>query len=417
MSTAVEAKVSAKVGAGETAPGGPLAGLRVLDLTRLLPGPVATSHLADLGAEVIKIEDTGAGDYARTMGPGAAEANAAGEDSPLFRLVNRNKKSLRLDLKQAAGVEVVLRLAAGADMLFESFRPGVADRLGVGYEAIRAVNPRLVYCAITGYGQTGPWAQRAGHDLNYIATAGLLDQIGTTGGAPAIPNVQIGDLLGGSLTALVGALAAVIGAKTTGQGSYVDIAMTDAVLAHNIFPLLTVQAEGRPLPRGEDLLTGGVPCYGVYRTADARYLAVAALEPKFWQVLCEVIDRPDLSALGLATGSEGERVRCELATLIASQPLTYWQKKFAAADCCVTPVLRLDEVATHPQVVARQMMVNLDGITQFAPPFKFSHWPWARVSPAPVAGADSANILKTAGYAEAEVVALRRSHVITDADQ
>jgi alpha-methylacyl-CoA racemase len=169
-----------------TEPRGPLAGLRVLDLTRLLPGPVATMHLADLGAEVIKIEDTGAGDYAREMGPGERAATGNGGDSLFFRMVNRNKKSLRLDLKQAAGVEVFLRLARDADVIFEGFRPGVVDKLGVGYEAVRAINPRIVYCAITGYGQTGPWADLAGHDLNYLATSGLLDQIGTHDGKAAV---------------------------------------------------------------------------------------------------------------------------------------------------------------------------------------------------------------------------------------
>lgn len=404
-------KETKKLGAGETASSGPLAGLRVLDLTRLLPGPMATLHLADLGAEVIKIEDTAAGDYARTMGPGAAESNAVGKDSPLFRAVNRNKKSLRLDLKQAAGAEVLLRLAAGADMLFESFRPGVADRLGIGYAALREINPRLVYCAITGYGQTGPLAQRAGHDLNYLALSGVLDQIGTAGGAPAIPNLQIGDLLGGSLTALVGALAAVIAAKSTGEGSYVDIAMTDAVLAHSIFPLLALQTEGLK-PRGEDLLTGGVPCYGVYRTADARYLAVAALEPKFWQVFCTVIGRPDFVPSGLATGNEGQRIRNELAALIAAQPLTYWQELFAGVDCCVTPVLRLDESLMQPQIQARQMVTKADESMQFAPPFRFSRWLWPGARPAPAAGVNDAKILQAAGYTQAEIAALSYAGVI-----
>jgi alpha-methylacyl-CoA racemase len=222
---------------------GPLAGLRVLDLTRLLPGPVATMHLADLGAEVIKIEDTGPGDYARAMGPGEKAVSGTGGnsgDSVFFRLVNRNKKSLRLDLKQAAGVAAFLRLAKDADVIFESFRPGVVDKLGIGYAAVKAINPRVVYCAITGYGQTGPWAELAGHDINYLATSGLLEQIGhhdgQQSGPPAIPNLQVGDLLGGALTPLLGVLAAVIGAKATGQGSHVDVAMTDAVLAHNIFP-------------------------------------------------------------------------------------------------------------------------------------------------------------------------------------
>jgi len=394
---------------------GPLAGLRVLDLTRLLPGPVATMHLADLGAEVIKIEDTGAGDYARAMGPGERAAGASG-DSLFFRMVNRNKKSLRLDLKQAAGVEVFMRLAKDADVIFESFRPGVVDKLGVGYDAVRQINPRIVYCAITGYGQTGPWAQLAGHDLNYLATSGLLDQIGThdgsTSGAPAIPNLQIGDLLGGALTPLLGVLAAVIGAKSTGQGSHVDVAMTDAVLAHTIFPLVTTLVYGQPAPRGADLLTGGVPCYGVYRTADERYLAVGALEPKFWQALCAAIDRSDLAPFGLATGNEGRRVKSELASLIASRPLAHWQPLFAAADCCVTPVLRLDEAMAHPQVAAREMVVEVGGIKQYAPPFKLSAWPWASAQPAPAAGADSEAVLAAAGFADTEIAALRNAKVI-----
>jgi len=395
---------------------GPLAGLRVLDLTRLLPGPVATMHLADLGAEVIKIEDTGAGDYARAMGPGERTAGGKRGDSLFFRMVNRNKKSLRLDLKQAAGVEVFLRLAKDADVIVESFRPGVVDKLGIGYQTVQAINSRIVYCAITGYGQTGPWAELAGHDINYLATAGLLDQIGThdgdSSGAPAIPNLQIGDLLGGALTPLLGVLAAVIGAKATGQGSYVDVAMTDAVLAHTIFPLVTTLVAGQPAPRGADLLTGGVPCYGVYRTADDRYLAVGALEPKFWQALCAAIKRPDLAPFGLATGSEGQRVKNELAALIGAQSLAHWQPVFAAADCCVTPVLRMDEVMTHPQVVARKMVVEVGGTKQYAPPFKLSAWPKAEATPASASGADSEAVLAAMGFATEEIAALRTAKVI-----
>ncbi|MDA8259985.1 MAG: CaiB/BaiF CoA-transferase family protein [Betaproteobacteria bacterium] len=396
-------------------PRGPLAGLRVLDLTRLLPGPVATMHLADLGAEVIKIEDTGAGDYARAMGPGERDTGES-SDSLFFRLVNRNKKSLRLDLKQAAGVEVFLRLACDADVVFESFRPGVVDKLGIGYEAVRVINPRIVYCAITGYGQTGPWADHAGHDINYLATAGCLDQIGThdgrQSGAPAIPNLQIGDLLGGALTPLLGVLAAVIGARMTGQGSHVDVAMTDAVLAHTIFPLVTTLVHGQPAPRGADLLTGGVPCYGVYRTADDRYLAVGALEPKFWQALCAAIGRFDLAPFGLATGSKGREVKAELAAVLASQAMTHWAPIFAAADCCVTPILRMDEALAHPQVVARDMVVEVGGTRQYAPPFKLSAWPWPDATPAPAAGADSDAILKAAGYGESDIAQLHTNGVI-----
>lgn len=387
-----------------------LTGLRVLDLTRLLPGPLATLHLADLGADVIKIEDVGAGDYARTMGPGGGGKN---DDSLFFRLINRNKKSLRLDLKQPEGVAVFLRLAKDADMIFESFRPGVVDKLGIGYEAVRAINPRIVYCAITGYGQTGPWAQRAGHDINYIATAGLLDQTGAADGPPAIANLQIGDILGGALTSLLGALAAVIGAKNSGQGSHVDISMTDSVFAHTLFPFMIASAFGsRPAPRGDDLLTGRVPCYGVYRTADDRYLAVGALEPKFWQALCAVIDRPDLAPWGLATGSKGRETKAELAALIAAQPLAHWEAVFAAHDCCVTAVLHSGEAMQHPQLQARNTIVDVDGMQQLAPPLRLSSWPWPEPHPAPACGADSDAILSAAGYSLEEIAAMRRNKVI-----
>lgn len=391
-----------------TASPAPLAGLRVLDLTRLLPGPVCTLHLADLGAEVIKIEDTGAGDYARTMGLGAAP----GEDSFFFRIVNRNKRALRLDLKQAAGVEAFLRLAREADVIVESFRPGVVDKLGVGYETVKALNPRIVYCAITGYGQDGPWRDRAGHDLNYIATAGVLDQIGCQDGPPAIPNLQIGDLLGGALTAVMGILAAVIGAKATGEGRYVDVSMTDASFAHAYTGLLSVLARGQTLPRGTDDLNGGLPGYGLYRTQDDRWLAVGALEPKFWQVLCDAVARPDLKPHGLARGAEGARARAELEALFAAQPLAHWAELFARFDCGVTPVLTFEEALDHPQLRARGMLREHGGLQQFAPPLKMSGLAFAVRAEPPQAGADSTAILRAAGYAEAEIERLRQLGVI-----
>jgi alpha-methylacyl-CoA racemase len=255
-------------------------------------------HLGDLGADVIKIEDTGSGDYARTAG-------AVHGKTSYFELVNRNKRSLTLDLKQAAGVAAFMRLAASADVIVEGFRPGVVDKLGIGYQAVAAINPRIVYCAITGYGQDGPYRDRAGHDLNYLAYSGLLDQIGIAGSAPAIPNFQIGDLLGGSLSALIGLLAGVVDARASGRGRYVDVSMTDAVFAHTLFPLLAVLDRGRAQPRGADLLSGGMPSYGVYATSDGRHLAVSAMEPKFWQTLCDTLDRPDLRPLRLCHRCRG----------------------------------------------------------------------------------------------------------------
>ena len=229
---------------------GPLAGIRILDLTRLLPGPVATLHLADLGADVIKIEDPQVGDYARTLGTGE------GADSAYFRMINRNKLGLLLDLKKPEGVEVFKRLASVADVIVESFRPGVMDKLGVGYATIAALNPKIAYCSISGYGQDGPYKDLAGHDINYLGYAGVLDQIGSEGGNPAIPNFQIADLLGGALTAALGILAAVLEAQRTGRGRYIDVSMTDSVLAHTYFAMLHLNDAGKYYKDHEHSLDG-----------------------------------------------------------------------------------------------------------------------------------------------------------------
>ncbi|BAL26307.1 CaiB/BaiF CoA-transferase family protein [Azoarcus sp. KH32C] len=384
----------------------PLEGLRVLDLTRLLPGPLATQHLADYGAEVIKVEDTGAGDYARTMG-------AMKDDTSYFyRIVNRGKKSVRLDLKQAAGRELFLRLVEGADVVVEGFRPGVMDKLGLGYATLAETNPKIVLCSISGYGQTGPYALHAGHDINYIGYAGVLDQIGAAGGPPVIPNLQIGDLLGGTMSALFGLLVAIIDARATGQGRHVDVSMTDAALAHAIFPLAEVLAHGRAQPRGEDLLTGGVPCYGVYETADGRHMAVGALEEKFWSMLCDALERPDLKPGHLATGEEGARVKAELAAIFASRTQAQWVEHFDGIDCCVTPILRLEESLHDPQLRARGMVVEVDGVRQFAPPVRMSDFSPASFTSAPAAGADTNEVLTALGLDTAEIQRLRAAGVV-----
>ncbi|WP_088178907.1 CaiB/BaiF CoA transferase family protein [Thauera butanivorans] len=385
----------------------PLAGVRVLDLTRLLPGPLATQHLADYGADVIKIEDTGAGDYARGMGA------MGGDTSWFYQVVNRNKRSLRLDLKHPEGRAVFEKLVADADILVEGFRPGVMDKLGIGYAALARINPRLVFCSISGYGQTGPYAQRAGHDINYIGYAGVLDQIGAAGGAPALSNLQLGDLLGGTMTALFGILAALVDARASGKGRMVDVSMTDGVMAHAIFPLAEVLANGRVRPRGEDLLTGQVPCYGVYRTADGRYMAVGALEEKFWNMVCDALERPDLKPFHLASGEAGERARAEVAAIFARRSQAEWVALFDGVDCCVTPVLSLDESLENPQLQARGMVVEVDGVRQFGPPVKLSGMPEQVFRPAPaVAGADSDAVLGEAGLSVADIARLREAGVI-----
>lgn len=399
----------------------PLHAVRVLDLTRLLPGPLATMHLADLGADVIKIEDTGAGDYARTMG----SARAGG--ASLFDMVNRNKRGLRLDLKQPAGRDVFMRLARDADVIVEGFRPGVVDKLGIGYEAVRALNPRIVYCAISGYGQTGPLRDVAGHDINYIGYAGVGEQIGRAGDAPAVPNFQIADLLGGSMSAVMGILAGVVDARATGAGRYVDVSMTDAVLAHAIFPLLgSIEhgvdprqgggPRGAP-PRGTSMLSGGLPCYNVYATQDGRYMAVGALERKFWETLCDALDVPELKAQHLVYGEAARPVKERLAAIFASQTQAHWTARLANVDCCVTPMLTIDEALAHPLFAARQMVVRTphpDGgeSVQFAPPVKFSDFTFAVERGAPQPGEHGDEILAAAGYTSAEIVRLRAANVI-----
>ncbi|RJG06219.1 CoA transferase [Noviherbaspirillum cavernae] len=334
--------------------GKPLAGIRVLDLTRLLPGPVATMHLADMGAKVIKIEDPGVGDYARTMG------HVRHEVSQFFIAVNRGKQCIRLDLKDSAQREEFLRMTETADVVVESFRPGVMDKFGVGWNILKQRNPKLVMCAISGYGRNGPFAHLAGHDINYIGYAGMLEQNVGPDGVPALPNLQIGDLLGGAQTAVQGILAALIGARSSGLGRFVDVSMTDAVFAHNIMPLVAVNNFGRPAAPGRDLLTGGVPCYNVYRTSDDRFMAVGALELKFWQACCDVLGRPDLKdrhwSLGQEIGGDDAMtVKTELDRMFAEKSLFEWTKIFASADCCVTPILRADEALAHPLFQSRGM--------------------------------------------------------------
>lgn len=389
----------------------PLAGIRVLDLTRLLPGPMCTLHLADMGADVIKVEDPGAGDYARWIG------RRARVNSLDFLAMNRNKRAINLDLKHPAGAALFLRLAETADVVVEGFRPGVADRLGVGYAAVAAVNPRAVYCSITGYGQTGPLADKAGHDVNYLALSGALDQTGAAGGPPAIGNFQIGDLAGGTLTAAMSICAALVGTQRTGRGRHLDVAIADAVLTHMVIAAATLAGEGATAPRGRDKLTGGLPCYGVYATADGRWLAVGALEPKFWVQVCAALGRPDLADRGHLEGDAGELVRAEVAAVIASRPLAHWADLFAPLDCCVTPVLTLEEAMESAHALARGLVVThehpVEGpVRQFAPPVRMGAGPVAVDRPAPMQGEHTDAVLREAGLSEDEIARHRAEGVI-----
>lgn len=327
----------------------PLDGVTVLDLTRLLPGPLAGMRLAALGAHVVKIEDKGAGDYAREMMLGDGEMPPGG----FWRLLNRGKTVMRLDLKDDTDRATFLDWVARADILLEGFRPGVMARLGFDYASLARRRPSLVMASISGYGQQGPMSQAAGHDINYIGYAGVLDQLCDALDAPIVPNFQIGDLYGGGQAAVQAVLAALVSAQRTGRGRWLDISMTHEVFRSNIVPAVAMHRQGGTARAGGDLLNGGVPCYQVYRTRDNRFMAVGALELKFWQTLCDVLGRDEWKSrhwsLGQVVGGDDARaLQAELAAVFASASQREWVERFAHADCCVTPVLRLEEAMVHP---------------------------------------------------------------------
>jgi len=396
----------------------PLAGIRILDLTRLLPGPALSMHLADLGADVIKVEDTGDGDYMRAFPPLATNANGQ-EVNAAFENVNRGKRSIRLDLKQPQGRDLLLRLVDRAEALVEGFRPGVMYRLGLGWETLHARNPKLVFCSLTGYGQTGPLAHRAGHDLNYCAMTGVLDQI-RADGRPAIPNLQIGDLLGGTLTALSALLAALLGAQRTGAGSRIDAAMTDGLLVHHVFPHADLDAGVVPVA-GRTLLTGGAPCYGVYETADGGRLAVGALELKFWSAFCDAAGLANLRerhwAIGLAPGSaESDAVAAQVAARIRQKSRAEWDAVFAGVDACVTPVLTPAEALAHPHHHARRLLHRRGKVTAIGPLAAIDGNGIAD-GPAPRAGEHTREVLAEVGLDANHIAAMLATRTAAEADR
>ncbi|MGH7295121.1 MAG: CaiB/BaiF CoA transferase family protein [Polyangiaceae bacterium] len=379
---------------------GALAGVRVLDLTRLLPGPFASLVLADLGASVDKLEDPGAGDYLRITPP-----LAAGDTSSTFLALNRGKRSACLDLKKASAKAALLRMVEKYDVLFEQFRPGVLDRLGLSHTTLMTANPRLVVCALTGYGQDGPLAQRAGHDINYLARGGVLGMQGPAGAAPQVPGFQLADF-GGGLWSVIGILAALHQRAATGKGSVVDVSMTEAAMGFALASFGPLFGGHSPV-RGDEPLTGGLAIYGAYATKDGKYVTLGALEPKFYAAFCAGAGI-ELDPTALFPGPHQAALRDRLRGVFASRTRAEWEAFGQQHDCCLEPVLEPGELRHDEHLKARGMFFEIDS-------------PWGRIgqlrtplgergasyAPPPKQGEHTDAILREAGLDDAAIAAMR----------
>lgn len=388
-----------------------LAGLTVLDLSRLLPGAFCTQLLADLGAEVIKIEEPDRGDYNREFAP----INV--KESGSFLLLNRNKKSITINLKTESGKTIFRELAAKADILIESFRPGVMDRLGLGYDSLAEANPGLIYCAISGYGQDGPHARAPGHDLNYMALCGALQLFGKAGEGPIVPGLSIADQGGGSLMAAFGILAAVISRASSGKGQMVDVSMTDGAiswLAYHAADYLFADTEPKG---GERPFLGQAPCYNIFQCADGRYITLGLLEEHFWHRFCDLVGMEALKDDQWPTGDNARRQHEHVAALMASRTCDEWMEYLSDADLPIEPVNTMKEAFSHPQIEHRQMLQYMQHpiegkIPQLGFPIKFSRTPGQMSTPPPLMGQHNDEILSALGYTAEEINEFHTQDVI-----
>ena len=387
-----------------------LAGIRVLDLSRLLPGPFCSMLLADFGAEVIKVEEPREGDYIRQWSP------RIGRNSGFHVVLNRNKRSCTLNLKAGAGKEIFRQLAGSADVVLEGFRPGVMARLGLDYRSLHAINPRLVYCSVSGYGDHGPRALRAGHDINYLALGGILSHSGRQ--HPTLSGVQIADLGGGGLLAAFSIVMALLVRERQGEGQYLDISMLDGSFLWNCLRWGKYLADGE-IPRpGDDMLNHGFACYNLYETQDGRYMALGAIEPQFWEAFCAAAAHPEwLRANYFEPGPHQEDLKEAVAGLFREKTQAEWVALLSQHDCCCEPVLNLDEAMNDSNTRARQMVVDLvheswGAYRQLGIAPKFSRTPGTLRSHAPELGEHTEAILQELGYAAEQIGELRRQGVV-----
>ncbi len=390
---------------------GPLSSLKILDFSTLLPGPFASLLLADMGAEVLRVESPSRMDLVRVLPPydGGVSASHA--------YLNRNKRSIALDLKQAEAVALVKQLVLEYDIVLEQFRPGVMDKLGVGYEALKAINPRLIYVSITGYGQTGPYRDRAGHDINYLALAGVASYTGRRDSGPLPLGIQAADIAGGSLHGVIGLLAAVIQRQATGQGQQVDISMTDCAFSLNGMAGAGFLAAGVE-PQMETQALNGGSFYDYYRSRDGRWFAVGSLEPQFMQQFCAAIGRPELASRGLSTKPDEQRaLKREIEIEFEKRDFAEWSQLFAELDACVEPMLNLSEAVEHPQLKARQLVTTVPRgdqapQQQIACPIKFSAGLPAPRHIGAALGQHTDQVLAELGLSAKQIAELRATGVV-----
>lgn len=391
---------------------GLLDGLQVLDLTRLLPGPLCTMIMGDYGAAVLKIEDTAAGDLTRAIG------GISGGEGSLFWQLNRNKKSLALNLKAEHGQEIMRQLVAQSDLLVEGFRPGVMERLGLGYRELGTLNPGLVYASISGYGREGSYRERAGHDLNYTALTGLLDLSAAPGEAPVMPAVQIADIGAGSLTALAGICMALYAREKSGRGCHVDVSMTRGLLPWLVYAAASPAGDGLLPRRGCGHITGAYVCYNIYETADGKYMSLGALEPVFWQNFCNAVERPGWVEKQFDRAAQEELFQ-ELRALFQEKTRDEWIEFFAQHDACCEPVLDLNAAAAHPLAREQDFWIEVarpEGPSQRQPgfPLLFSGSGGEVRLPPPRLGEHTREVLESLGYLRAEIKKLSEEGVVRE---
>jgi crotonobetainyl-CoA:carnitine CoA-transferase CaiB-like acyl-CoA transferase len=377
-----------------------LEGISVLDLSRLFPGPYCSMILADLGAEVLRVED-----------------RRFAAEGPGMPTVMRNKRHMTLNLKHPQGREIFNRLARGADVLLEGFRPGVTERLGIGYESLKRINGGIIYCSVTGYGQDGPYRDLVGHDINYLSFGGVLGLTGEAGGKPAIPPIQVADMAAGGMNAALAILAALIARQRTGRGQYLDISMLDGIVAMLPFPASLQWSLGQKPGRGDTLLSGRYPCYQVYETMEGGFISIGALEPRFWEALCRKIGREDFIPAQFDEGEKRAEIFSFLRETFKKKTREEWMAELKDEDVCVGKILDLEETFRDPQVLARRMVTEFEDprkgkVRLLSSPLKMSETP-PEIRTAPAAfGEHTEEVLRELGYDAGQIAEMKKAGVV-----